>query len=62
MPDESLTAALQGVRVRVPASAADAADLRAEVIAADAALGAWLRTAAAERRAQRDPSEDGGER
>lgn len=62
MSDESLAAALQGLRVRVPVSAADAADLRAEVRAADAALGAWLRTAMTERLAQRDRHDDGGER
>ncbi|MEV4777080.1 hypothetical protein LTA6_000684 [Microbacterium sp. LTA6] len=62
MSDESLAAALQGLRVRVPVSAADAADLRAEVRAADAALGAWLRTATTERLAQRDRHDDGGER
>ena len=62
MSDESLAAALQGLRVRVPVSAADAADLRAEVRAADAALGAWLRTATTERLAQRDWHDDGGER
>ncbi len=61
MSDASLTAALQGLRVRVPTSAADAADLRAEVIAADAALGAWLRTAATAGLAQRDRHDDGGD-
>ncbi|UJP09168.1 hypothetical protein L2X99_12015 [Microbacterium sp. KUDC0406] len=43
MPDRRLRAALDGLRVRVPASPEDAAALRAEVRAADAALGELLR-------------------
>lgn len=60
MSDETLTAALAGLRLRVPVDAADAADLRAEVRAADAALGTWLRTAQAQRVAQYDRHNDGG--
>ena len=50
MDDEVLRAAMDGLRARVPASPADAAALRAEVRAADAALRNLLRQAAARRR------------
>lgn len=49
MSDDLLKTALAGLRVRVPASAADTAALREEVRAADAALGTALRAAAAQR-------------
>ena len=62
MPDETLTAALKALRVRVPQSLAEAAELRAEVRAADAALGVAMRAATAERTARRDQSTGGGER
>lgn len=45
MSDE-LRAAQQRLQARVPVSIEDAAALRAEVRAADAALGAWLRRSA----------------
>ena len=62
MSDETLSAALKNVLVRVPESLEDLAELRAEVRAADAALGAALRTATMERRAQHDRHVAGGER
>jgi hypothetical protein len=62
MPDETLTAALHAVRVRVPDSLEDAARLRAEIRSADAALGAALRAATSERLARLDRDADGGER
>lgn len=61
MSEETLRAAMRSLRVRVPASAADAAELRAEVRAADAALGAWLRETTAGRLARHDQSDDGGD-
>lgn len=61
MSNDALTAALGGLRVRVPESAADADALRAEVRAADAALGEWLRTAS-DRRGSAAPRHDGGDR
>jgi hypothetical protein len=61
MSEETLRAAMQSLRVRVPTSAADAAELRAEVRAADAALGAWLRETTADRLARHDQSDDGGD-
>ncbi|UNK70411.1 hypothetical protein [Microbacterium sp. H1-D42] len=51
MSDEVLRTALAGLTVRIPTSAADAAALREEVRAADAALGTALRAAAAQRSA-----------
>lgn len=51
MSDEDLRAALAGLRVRIPESVQDADALRAEVRAADAALGERLRAAAARRHA-----------
>ncbi|MBY6060041.1 hypothetical protein [Microbacterium esteraromaticum] len=54
--DDALQRALTGLHVRVPRSEADAAQLRAEVRAADAALGAALR-AAGRRRAHTMPAE-----
>ncbi|MGN7860813.1 hypothetical protein ACTJI8_09530 [Microbacterium sp. 22303] len=54
MSEEALKAARDGLHVRVPASLADAAALRAEVRAADAALGAWLRSVGAGRAARAD--------
>lgn len=62
MSDEMLSAALKTVRVRVPESLADLADLRAEVRAADAALGTSLRTVALERTGQHDRRAGGGAR
>lgn len=50
MDDEVLRAAMDRLHARVPASATDAAALRAEVRAADVALGNVLREAAARRR------------
>lgn len=58
MSDEELRAALAGLRVRIPESAEDADALRAEVRAADAALGVRLRAAANERRAAADRREE----
>lgn len=52
MDIEVLKAARDRLRVRVPASADDAAELRAEVRAADAAIGDILRAAAASRHAR----------
>lgn len=49
MDDEVLRAAMDRLRVRVPASVADAAALRREVREADAAIGNALREAAARR-------------
>lgn len=51
MSDDDLRAALSGLRVRIPQSAQDADALRAEVRAADAALGRHLRAAATQRQA-----------
>lgn len=51
MSDDDLRPALAGLRVRIPQSAQDAVALRAEVRAADAALGRHLRAAAAQRQA-----------
>ena len=62
MSDETLSAALKNVRVRVPESLEDLAELRAEVRAADAALGDALRRAALERQAPSDRHAGGGER
>ncbi|MFE7019815.1 hypothetical protein, partial [Microbacterium sp. NPDC057650] len=45
MSDDRVREALDGLRVRVPETAEDAAALRAEVQAADAALGELLRRA-----------------
>ncbi|MFC4140616.1 MULTISPECIES: hypothetical protein [unclassified Microbacterium] len=46
MTDDRLKEALDGLRVRVPTTPEDVAALRAEVQAADAALGELLRRAA----------------
>ncbi|MFP1601167.1 hypothetical protein ACLD0U_00585 [Microbacterium sp. 2216-1] len=54
--DDALQRALAGLYVRIPRSDEDAAQLRAEVRAADAALGAALR-AADRRRAHTMPAE-----
>ena len=62
MSDETLAASLQAVRVRVPESLADAAELRAKVRAADAALGAAMRKTTSDRTAQHDRHAGGGER
>ena len=62
MPDETLTAALKTLRLRVPESLADAADLRAEVRAADVALGAALRRTTSERLARQAAHADRRER
>ena len=61
MPDETLTATLKALRLRVPESLEDAASLRAEVRAADIALGAVIRTATSERRARHDQHASGRE-
>ena len=60
MSDETLAAALKTLHMRVPESPEDVAALRAEVRAADAALGAALRTAS-ERRVRHDRHAAGGE-
>ncbi|WP_313355073.1 hypothetical protein [Microbacterium sp.] len=62
MSDDDLRAALAGLRVRVPHSAQDAVALRAEVRAADAALGRHLRVGAAQRQAGRDERRYGDSR
>lgn len=49
MNDQRLADARDGLRARMPASVADAAVLRAEVRAADAAVGELLKAAAARR-------------
>ncbi|MGW9628042.1 hypothetical protein [Microbacterium sp. NPDC055521] len=51
MSDDDLRTALAALRVRIPQSAQDADALRAEVRAADAALGRHLRAAATQRQA-----------
>ncbi|WP_217181718.1 hypothetical protein [Streptomyces sp. AC495_CC817] len=60
MSDESMRTALRGLRVRIPESADDAARLRAEVQAADAAVGEWLRARTAERLLAREAHDDRG--
>lgn len=62
MSEEALKAARDGLHVRVPASRADAEALRAEVRAADAALGAWLRSVGAGRAARADLRDEGAAR
>lgn len=51
MSEDDLRTALAGLRVRIPQTAQDALALRAEVRAADAALGRHLRAAAAQSQA-----------
>lgn len=60
--DDALRAALDGLRVRVPASEADLEALRAEIRQADAAAGSLLRAAAEKRQTAGFPREAAGER
>ncbi|PQZ70221.1 MULTISPECIES: hypothetical protein [unclassified Microbacterium] len=60
--DGALQAALDGLRVRVPASEADLEVLRAEIRQADAAVGSLLRAAAEKRQNAGSPRQTAGER
>lgn len=62
MSEDDLRTALAGLRVRIPRTAQDAVALRAEVRAADAALGRHLRAAAAQSQAGRDERRGGDAR
>jgi len=62
MSEEALKTAWDGLHVRVPSSRADAETLRAEVRAADAALGALLRSVGTGRATRADPRDEGAAR